>query len=100
MIWGDLPEVRGNATYALKASLFQLFQHPCQSFQVARVGIDIKHLSVAVDEAVGGEGLHVEEVLHRALLVCGQVVMHHVVTQDVVLFDDNLPRLVLTSGID
>ena len=61
----------GNATHTLKASLFHLFQHSCQSFQVAWVGIDIKHLSVAVDEAVGGEGLHVEEVLHRVLLVCG-----------------------------
>ena len=77
--------------------LFQIFQQSCQSFEVARVGIHIEHIAIAVDEFVGREGLDLEEMLYGTLLGLRQVVVHDIVAQKVVFLDDILPCFVSAS---
>ena len=76
---------------------FHLLQQSGETFEVARVGIYIKYLSVAVDEFVGGPAVDLQEMLYGTLLVGGQVVVDDVLARDVVLLDDILPRFVAAA---
>ncbi len=76
---------------------FHLFQQADEPFEVARVGIYVEHLSVAVDETIVGPCVDVKVVLYGTLLVNGQVVVDDVLAREVILLDDVLPRLVTAA---
>ena len=67
--------------------LFHLFQQSGWGIEVARIGVYVEHLSVAVDDLVGRPAMDLQEMLYGTLLVGGQVVV-----------DDVLPRLVAAAG--
>ena len=73
-------------------------QQVLQRIEVARVGIHIEDVAVAVDEFVCGVAVHAKEALDGGLLLGGEVVVHHVVACHVVFLDDVLPRL-LTGAV-
>ena len=52
-----------------------------QRIELARVGIHIEDVAVAVDELVSGEAVHAKEVLDGGLLLSGKVVVYHVVAR-------------------
>ena len=66
-----------------------------QRIEVARVGIHIKDVAVAVDELVSGKAVHAKEVLDGCLLLGGEVVVHNIVARHVVFLDDIFPRLLV-----
>ena len=82
----------------LKETLFHHLQQILQRIEVARVGIHVEDVAVAVDEFVGGVAVHAKEALDGYLLLGGEVVVHHVVARHIVLLDDILPRL-LTGAV-
>ena len=69
--------------------LYKVFK----SIEVTRVGIDIKQISVAVDEPVCGVTVYSEETLYSTLLLAGQVIMYYVVACDIVLLNYIFPAL-------
>lgn len=77
--------------------LFHLLQQSGQRVEVYRVGVDIEHGAIAVDEFVGGVAVDTDEVLDGGLLVLGQVVVDYVVAFYLVFLDDVLPRLVAAA---
>ena len=76
---------------------FNLFQHPGKSFQVAWVGIHVEHGAITVNEFVGWERVNLKVILNGTLLGFRQVVVNDVVTHEVVLLDDVLPRLIIAA---
>ena len=76
-----------------KSSL-KLLNQPRKCFEVAGIGIHIQDGSVAVDELIGGEARHIEEMLDGLLLAIGQVKVYDIVAQHFILFDHTLPRLI------
>ena len=70
-------------------------QQAFQRIKVARVGIHVEDVAVAVDELVGREAVHAKEVLDGGLLLGRQIIVHHIVACHVVFLDDILPRLLI-----
>lgn len=74
--------------------LFYLLQQFGKTFQVVGIYIEIEYVVFAVYEFVGGEGVYVQVMLDGALLFFGQIIVHHVRANYIILLDDVLPRLI------
>ena len=59
--------------------------------------MEIEYIAIAVDDFVGWIAGDADEFFDCGLLFAWQIVMDDVVANEVVLFDDILPRLVATA---
>lgn len=59
--------------------------------------VQVVDIALLVDEFIGGEGIHFQELLDSDLLLSWQIIVNAVGTREIVLFDDVLPRFVAAA---
>ena len=70
---------------------FHLFQQLGKRVEVYRVGVDVEHSAVTVDELIRRVAVDADKAFDGVLLLCGQVVVDYVVTLYLIFLDDVLP---------